>query len=379
MMEKLEALTKQDADKLMAHIESQLTLTRRFALDAVVKHQESKVSIYVQTQDITRANPFSYEFVKAKAVLINEKYDWNNKIEVDCLVASNKLYQLKDSKNNKINLLDHLNLLLPSPNFSKIGLFTFQNGIQNAFSDFEKMGNEILSHLRKQGHPLCMGFYNATNGVFYGSYYDLLRLNDQWSLNPHSVVLLRQLIFTLAGILPRNILWAHIAHSEGGLIANQVLTTEEYKLGREQFDFIKRRLITLTYGAVAPVPNIVLEAINTYSYDDIAMNFARKYLDKDPTSALFDKELKKLAQGGYHEHLKGLKGKSAEQIDIELKQDEDKNYESTKNGCTVRIVKSKVPRIRQPLIEGDHGFLKDTYKSALENNIKYVIGTYKVL
>ena len=131
------------------------------------------------------------------------------------------------------------------------------------------MGKKIIEKLPEC--PLCIGFYNATNGVSYGIVNDFTRLSHEWHLNSSSVMIIRQMLNTLAEILSSlksNVLWTHIAHSEAGLIANEVLTTRNYSLFEQNYritSFIKNNFITLTYGAVAPIPDIVHLAINNYS------------------------------------------------------------------------------------------------------------------
>ena len=361
------ALTKEDDEILMANIENHDVLCQTYALDSVRKHQQSKVALYISPRDIANLSRFNYHFINAKAVLINEKESFNNKIEVDCVVASSKFYELKDIKQERINLFEYLDVIIDVSPFQKVGLVTFQNGIQNTSVHFREMGESVLKNLAERGSPLCIGLHNATNGSVYGLLDDLKRLGDSWSMNPNAVVLLRQLIITLAEVLPEKILWAHIAHSEGGLIANQVLTTEQYKFDQKQTQFIKSRLLTFTYGAVAPVPNVVFKAVNTYSIDDIAMRFAKNYLDKQPWKKKKDyPRFQKYAANRPQE-------KPIEQFDANLYFDitaYERGYTSEKNNYTLKIVKSEVDKKEQPRLEKDHGFTKGTYQLALERDMQ---------
>lgn len=229
--------------------------------------------------------------------------------------------------------------------------------MQNSVTNFENMGNKIFEKLPEK--PLCIGFYNATNGIIVGMTEDLGRFRDEWHLNAYSVIVIRQMLLTLAKLLAvfrsnalasqnatvlpsfstkplssynynqlfsitSNVLWTHIAHSEAGLIAHEVLTTDRYNLFRQHYGlerFLKNHLITLTYGAVAPIPDIVHQAINTYSNDDIT---TRQY------------------------------GKPF----------------SKKVGYTVKFVEGRVPTKDHCRISGDHEFIKDTYQFELNKNIE---------
>src|SRR6202022_1661711 len=142
----------------------------------------------------------------------------------------------------------------------------FQNGINNSSEDFRKMGESILKNLQGDEKPLCIGLYNPTEGV--GS--DVMRLLDRLlgGFLIDNVCCTCEFFSTLAAKLPavnKELLWAHFAHSEGGLIAKTalaLLTRENY------FDLFKEHLLLATYGAVLPTPEMhALVAINTYSKD----------------------------------------------------------------------------------------------------------------
>ena len=75
----------------------------------------------------------------------------------------------------------------------------------------------------------------------------------------------------------------HIAHSEEGSIANTVFSAfEQHFPGLSELRrFFQNHLIAATYGAVKPIPNeYVLEAMNTYSENDVVLWLSEKYLDK---------------------------------------------------------------------------------------------------
>lgn len=361
---------------------------RIYNADASIKHKENLLGIFVKIADIRQQR--SYDFINAKAIITNKNYSFNETVEVECRVAYGNWSKLAHLKEESINLMDHLQALFPMQTASaKIGLFTFQNGIQNTLKEFESMGSKIIGYL-KQDKPLCIGFYNETQGKGISILKDLERLTAEWDLNARSILSIRQLIYTLKTRLPQNVLWTHIAHSEAGLICSEILTTDQYRLSlpHDCCKFIKNQLITLAYGAVSPIPNKTLHSINTYSREDITMWFARKYLDKYPKPGTHsDDALKKLAKE-LHENphpFNIYRSKSEDEIFQELKQSADqffiKEYPhtSTKEDRTVTIVKNLVPKDKLPLIEGDHAFEGQTYQDALSVNIDGLRKRYRII
>ncbi|MBA2369936.1 MAG: hypothetical protein H0V82_13110 [Candidatus Protochlamydia sp.] len=388
-MGKLGTLDFKDNEIIANYVEDPTHVRRLYGQDAVLKHLKSDLRIIVETKDIQEQQRGKYNFIEGKAVLINDLHGFNGKIEVACKIACGKLYLLKSLiQGETINILDHLELLLPT--FECIGLFTFQNGIQNSPTDFHSMGQKILEKLPES--PLCIGFYNATYGVGYGIINDLARLPDEWHLNPFSVMIMRQMLIAfvkiLSSIKSRKIWWTHIAHSEAGLIANEVLTTKNYCLFQQNSgldDFLKNHVITLTYGGVAPIPDVVHLAINNYSEDDITMFYAKHYLDKTFRPATNeDKALREMAKKMYSFRHFPKSQKSEDEIYNDLKAGTESFFfteyphRSTKNGCTVTIIKSDVPKREQPLIEKDHAFDGKTYQNALMKNIDDLREAYKI-
>lgn len=114
------------------------------------------------------------------------------------------------------------------------------------------------------------------------------------------------------------------------------------------------------------------------------MFFARKYLDKLPKPpSVTDDELARLSKEMSTHPL--MKGRSAEVMFQQLKAGAESVYcpklphISEKNGFTLKVVESLVPRSKQPLIEKDHAFLGDTYQKWLENDINdFDSGEYKI-
>jgi hypothetical protein len=373
-------LSEKEQQIILKNVENLREVKRLYGQDVVKKHLKSELKILIEAEEIQKLEWGSHQFIEGKAVLINEAIGAESTVVVPCQISCGSLYKLKNCVRGKvIDLFEHLDRLLPK--FTKcIGLVTFQNGIQNNLEDFKKMGKSILAKLPE--NPLCIGLYNGTNGVGYGIIDDLDRLNDEWHLNTASVIILRQMVATLARLLPfinPEILWLHIAHSEGGLIANEVLTTQCYNLTEQYFGiagFLKRQLIMASYGSVAPIPNLIHFAINTYSRDDVALCYAKKYLEKHPRPrANDDDSLQEIAQKMYNNPF-FAKSQSIDSLYAQLKAGTDQlyidkyPYESSRRGYTVTIVESRVPKSEQPLIQRDHAFQGATYQNELLENIK---------
>lgn len=400
-MGKLGTLTADDAWAIETIVKNPEVAKRMYNEDAVLKHLKSDLRIIIDEKELSKISgtPGTYKFIEGKARLINATHNFNTKLEVSCKIASTQLSKLKPLiKNSEVNVLDHLDILIPKIQ-KGVGLFTFQNGIQNKLSDFEEMGNSIINKLPEK--PLCIGFYNTTDGKLPISFDDLQRMFNEWHLNANSVMIFRQTLTTFARVISDflkknqlsantitpNFLWTHIAHSEGGLIVHEVLTAKNYNLFQQDRGidaFLKNHMIILTYGAVAPVPNVVYFARNTYSRDDITMFFAKNYLDKRPRPrSNDDDELKKLAKQ-MHEHHFFPKSQSAESIYTQLKSGTDKFYiqeyphHSKKDNYSLTIVESEVPKPKQPKVEGDHAFAGDTYQKALEENIALLRKNYGI-
>lgn len=175
-----------------------------------------------------------------------------------------------DLRNNEktasINLLDHFQELIPGHSNGKVGLVTYQNGINNKYDDhFAEMGEWIKSHL--QEGVLCIGLYNQSKSIIP----DLLRMQCEFfGIRTEIVRCMRKMFASLANrlsqIRPRPH-WLHIAHSEGGKIVHDTLTGLPF----EAMQYCLRHLIVDTYGSIQPIPLRAAKQIsNTYSNRDIA-------------------------------------------------------------------------------------------------------------
>lgn len=146
--------------------------------------------------------------------------------------------------------------------------------------DFKLMSQMIIDQFPEG--PLCIGLHNETT---HNIVRDMSRFPSETTKNVNSVYSLCQMMKTFADILPKispNMVWTHIAHSEGGLIANAVLTLCNNHMWLSDVQkYLKKHLIVATYGAVKPVPlEPILDAINTYSKRDVALFFGSLYVDK---------------------------------------------------------------------------------------------------
>lgn len=137
--------------------------------------------------------------------------------------------------------------------------------MNNSIDDFTKMGKSILKNLSEK--PLCIGIYNPHKGL----------LNDLVGVQSKLNGIISDPICGMLGMInfvaPKmrsinpQLFWAHVAHSEGGLIAQTALTLlHNFRL----IDYLKTRLFVLTYGAVLPTSKQQAMAINNYSTGDIA-------------------------------------------------------------------------------------------------------------
>ncbi|MCE5316329.1 MAG: hypothetical protein LLG04_03070 [Parachlamydia sp.] len=229
----------------------------------------------------------------------------------------------RNQETASINLIDHFQELVPMNAWSKVGLVTYQNGINNDyFDDFFKMGKTIKSFI-KEG-PLCIGLYNQSRTIGL----DLARLQCEFYGIPTEVIRSNRKMYTTfvnrLRITNLHPLWLHICHSEGGLIAHKTLEGLDYNASV----FCQNHLIMHTYGAVKPIPKKAAKiALNTYATHDIAYHTYGAYYKNQP---------------GY---------------EINVVDSKEKPY-------------SPIP--------GDHGFLGATYPGALSVNLDKIRERHKI-
>lgn len=222
-----------------------------------------------------------------------------------------------------INLLDHLHELIPNAG-GKVGLVTYQNGINNGYdADFLKMGETIKSNLKEE-NPLCIGLYNRSWTIGL----DLLRMQCEFLGVRTEVVRCKRKMFTTLANRLLNLNdhphWLHIAHSEGGLITRDTLDG----LKDTALNYCLNHLIVHTYGSVQPIArSAAKDVLNTYATYDVAYRMYGSYYEK----------------------------RSEYNINV--------------------VDSSEKPLIPIP---GDHGFLGVTYPIALKTNIDKVRDLYEI-
>jgi len=381
-MGNLAILNEKEIDFVIQEIEDVNVQAAALSAHTVALHLDTKIKILLPTKEIRESiEKKSFGLIKGKACL-HKGSGFGSHLETDCFVAYGHWDKFGEIQGETIDIIEHLDKFLPK-NRRCISLVTFQNGIQNSIKDFEKMAEAIISQFKNE-KLLCIGLYNKSMGIIY----DLKRLLNERAFNAESLLFMRQMLATFADLLPRinpNLLWTHVAHSEGGLILNYCLTTPKQCLSPRQRDFIRRHLITLVYGGVSPVLDaVVYEKIATYSSKDIALRCVREFLDKTPKPDDFNaiqerkrREFTEIAKE-VHKKIPSDKKKSVETLAEELMRGRDSYLKyideyphfSTKNGHTVKIAESLVEN--SPLIEGDHAFLGKTYQVELTKNINTI-------
>ncbi len=133
-------------------------------------------------------------------------------------------------------------------------------------------------------------------------------------------------------------------------------------------NFIRNHVITLAFGAVAPVPDsVVKKAIKEFLPDHFE------------DEALIEWSLNAKVKNNFY------KSREFDQIYNERKAAIDFSryiceypHKSTKNGHTVTIVKSLVPKHKQHLIAGDHNFQDLTYQTALLKTLSQIHESYNI-
>ena len=362
----------------------------------------SHISIEIESSKIRlAANSFKPQLIPGKAKLKMPGY--LRSVEVDCYVACGHWHKLGELKESKINLIDHLEKLLPpkqrGSSKRSIGLITFQNGIMNDFNDeFKKMSQSIIDQFPEG--PLCIGLHNPTTKMLV---LDMLRFINEPELNEKAVYSFCQMLKTFVDLIPKinpDLVWAHFTHSEGGLIANAVLSLcDQWGWLQDTKKYIKDHLAVATYGAIQPIPDgPVLVAINTYSSKDIALFFGKTYLDKD---------LDKITRMPYTS-TKALSGKTYTITVVESKLPDNPVLKMKLELPPILTVEQRLQMtwferlghipdlesspylayaIDQKIIDtvnnthhfiDDHGFAEVTYQKTLENNIydlrkKYIV------
>lgn len=249
--------------------------------------------------------------------------------------------------------------------------------MHNTLGDFKKMA-ELITEQFSGGGPLCIGLYNPTGGGLPTT--DMRSFCDEFGRNPDGTFSLFHVIETLGEMLPKinpNLLWLHIVHSEGALIANEVFEACEKRRVRGKgnaTNCMKNQLLVATYGAVRPVrKSYAFSALNTYSSQDIVLRIARKR---------FSIDFKDLPRNEYvevedREHNKYM----IRLIDSLLPPPPPHPYvsEDVLNvDSPIYFSPMALKALTLPEEREDHTFTKPSYASALKNDVEKLKEGYQI-
>ncbi len=205
-----------------------------------------------------------------------------NEVELEWFIQCGHFHKLKFTQEEldtgTINLFDHFTELMPK-NGSIVGLVSHQNGIWNNKSNCLKMAENM--HEKIPENTLLFSFCNVTEGFFK----DIARVNHEIMNRDTPVISATSQMFgaiveTINKINPE-LIWLHVAHSEGGLIAERAIENMTY----EQQNLLKQHLYLLTLGSARPVPHDnAFRAINIYSKTDYLARWISGDPSQDPNS-----------------------------------------------------------------------------------------------
>ena len=247
-----------------------------------------KIKIEISSRDIKLAqNSFKPTLINGKVIFSLNGF--SRKLEVDCRVACGHWKNLGEITETTINIMDHLHKLLPVSQTKTnikgpLSLVTYQNGMMNSLTAFESRCEHIINEFPEG--PLFVGLHNPTTTFILT---DMVRFLNESEKNALGVYSLCQMFRTFAELIPEinpNLIWAHFAHSEAGLIANAAFKVcERWRFNDSQKNIknnIKNHMIVATYGAVKPIADDDVHlAINNYAKNDIALFFGKDFLDID--------------------------------------------------------------------------------------------------
>jgi RHS repeat-associated protein len=198
--------------------------------------------------------------------------DSPNATPVDIVVISGDFHKIKFSPSERLsnvsNLLNHFHEIVPKDS-NKIGLVTFQNGINTSFSEFVEHCKLIYNKIPK-GTPL-IGIHNKSEGLRKDTKRAIKALQTQKpNNNAIQTGLFTGLIADLMGEVQSESFWIHIPHSEAGGLFNlgSVALTEKQK------EIMRNQLIVLAIAPSIPIAkDSCYEATNVYSRKDFVTGF----------------------------------------------------------------------------------------------------------
>jgi RHS repeat-associated protein len=197
-------------------------------------------------------------------------------VPVDWVVSSGHWNKLQFSPQEKqigmVNIVEHFHELVPKES-NIIGLITTQNGICTSKKDMNQ-NVQALSNMIPEG-TLIIGAYNPSKGLIS----DLKRTFQERSGKETPIVVrTRQFMVAISETIHKlnpDLLWLHIAHSEGGVISRNAIKG----MTDEQKEQLKHKLYLLGVGPAKPIPLEFGRGVtNVYSKQDfITGGFALKY------------------------------------------------------------------------------------------------------
>ena len=197
-------------------------------------------------------------------------------VPVDWVVSCGHWHKLQftpqEWKTDTVNIVDHFHELVPKEG-STIGLITTQNGICTTKNDLAQ-NVRSLANMVPEG-TLTFGMYNPTKGLIQ----DCKRtLQEQRGKETPTVVSTRQYMVAISETLHKinpDLLWLHIAHSEGGVIGRNAIQG----MTEGQKNLLKNQLYFLGVGPSKPIPLEYGRGVtNIYSKQDFITGwFALKY------------------------------------------------------------------------------------------------------
>lgn len=277
----------------------------------------SNVKIYAPIQQFSRIDNLKGVFACK---------GWIGEVEIDLFIACGHWHKIQftaeELKSGMVNIVDHFHEILPKEGMM-VGLITGQNGIDTKLNEFSRMSSNIFDAISES--PLYIGVYNPTSGIVK----DLLRVgNERKGIDTPVVIQTRQFMEAIVNQIHEinpSLLWMHISHSEGGLIATQAIE----KMTPETQALLQEHLLSFSYGPARPIPN------------HFGKNVLNVYSDKDYITGRFGKPYMN-----------------------------DPNY-------TIKFVNCITPLSKRNFYIADHTFMGDTYQEALTGHIRSLRNIYK--
>ena len=330
-----------------------------------------KIKIEISSRDIKLAqNSFKPTLINGKVIFSLNGF--SRKLEVDCRVACGHWKNLDEITGTTIDLMDHLNKLLPVSKTKTnmkgpLSLVTYQNGMMNSLTDFDRRCDHIMSEFPEG--PLFIGLYNPTTSFILT---DLIRFLNESEKNALGVYSLCQMFRTFAELIPEmnpNLIWAHFAHSEAGLIANAAFKAcERWRFNDSQKNIkknIENHMIAATYGAVKPIAdNDVLLAINNYAKNDIALFFGKNYLDIDLDNIVGPVHVSNKIYQGKKYTVKITESVTKRNPWLKLPVEVENGHVQIRSKFIFDIINNLIYSIE------DHDFTNDSYREILKRDIK---------